>query len=66
MAKDADGITLKVGMYVEFKSDIEQGGTVVAIRGNSVTVENKDGFSGDYIGGTTRTTVPADRCWSDC
>jgi hypothetical protein len=64
-----DGQTIQIGDYVGFKSDIEQSGQVVGIKrtymGVSLTIENKHGFSGDYIGGDTITTQLASDCWVD-
>lgn len=68
-AKDADGNEIKVGDVVGFKSDIEQCGKVVEIRhkyyGWEVVLESFSTFSGEYIGGQTRTTEDADRCWKN-
>jgi hypothetical protein len=62
-----DGQTIKIGDWVGFKSDIEQSGQVVEIKssymGHSLTLENKNGFHGDYIGGQTITTELASDCW---
>jgi hypothetical protein len=56
-----------LGDYVGFKSDIEQSGKIVEIKktyaGVSLVLENLNGFSGDYIGGDTITTVLARDCW---
>jgi hypothetical protein len=64
-----DGQEVTVGDIVCFKSDIEQSGVITAIQrtpyGVSLTVENKHGFSGDYIGGDTITTELARDCWID-
>lgn len=64
-----DGQTVKVGDWVGFKSDIEQGGQIIEIkksyRGVSLVLENKSGFSGGYIGGKTITTELASDCWVD-
>jgi hypothetical protein len=64
-----DGVTVKIGDWVGFKSDIEQSGKIVAIKqtyaGTSLTLENLNGFSGDYIGGDTITTELARDCWID-
>jgi hypothetical protein len=57
-----------IGDRVGFKQDIENDGTIIAIERNAwnggytLTLENLDGFDGDYIRGT-RTTETADRCW---
>ena len=63
-----EGKVVKVGDWVGFKCDIEQGGQIVDIKnagfGRTVLVlENKNGFIGEYIGGETRTEEDADRCW---
>ena len=56
-----------IGDWVGFKSDIEQSGRIVAIKktymGTSLVLENRNGFSGDYIGGDTITTELARDCW---
>lgn len=64
-------VTIKVGDFVGFKSDIEQGGQVSAIRrksygtGYTLTLTNENGFEGGYIGGETVTEEDADRVWTD-
>ena len=62
-----DGVEVRVGDYVSFKSDIEQSGQIVEIKqsytGKALVLENKHGFSGDYIGGETITTELARDCW---
>ena len=67
MQATVDGQTVTVGDVVCFKSDIEQSGVITAIKktyaGTSLTLENKYGFSGDYIGGQTITTELARDCW---
>jgi hypothetical protein len=59
--------TVTVGDVVCFKCDIEQSGVIVDIKktyaGMSLTLENKYGFHGDYIGGQTITTELARDCW---
>lgn len=65
-----DGTTVSIGDWVGFKSDVEQGGQIVAIKtggfcGAELVLENKNGFDGGYIGGDTRTTVSARDCWAD-
>lgn len=65
-----EGTTVTIGDYVGFKSDIEQSGTIVKIKRNmmgsvELTLEDTDGFSGDYIGGQTITTELASDCWVD-
>ena len=61
-----DGQQVKVGDWVCFKSDIEQCGKIVQIKkgfGDTLVLENKNGFQGDYIGGDTVTQVSARDCW---
>jgi hypothetical protein len=64
-----DGQEVTVGDVVCFKSDIEQSGVIVEIKqsytGKALVLENKRGFSGDYIGGSTITTELARDCWID-
>lgn len=65
-----DGVAVKVGDCVGFKSDIEQWGEIVAIRRSvmghvELVLENTNGFQGDYIGGQTRTVERAEDCWID-
>lgn len=59
--------TVGIGDWVEFKADVEQQGKILDIifdwKGIEFTLENLDGFDGDYIGGETTTTVEASRCW---
>jgi len=62
-----DRHTIKIGDWVSFKSDVEQSGQIVEIKksymGTSLVLENRNGFSGDYIGGDTITTELARDCW---
>jgi hypothetical protein len=67
-----DGQTVKVGDFVSFKSDVEQGGKITAMKnaswgGKELTLESSSeyGFNGDYIGGEATTTVLASDCWID-
>jgi hypothetical protein len=65
-----DGQTVKVGDWVGFKCDIEQGGQIKSMKrtaysGVELTLENKNGFSGEYIGGETLTVERASDCWID-
>jgi len=64
-----EGVTVNIGDWVGFKSDIEQSGKIVDIKssymGVSLILENQSGFSGDYIGGETITTQLARDCWID-
>lgn len=60
-----DGQTIHKGDTVHFKSDVEQCGTVVAIKPPFVTLKAPDpaGFDGDYIGGSDYTEVHKNECW---
>lgn len=53
-----------IGDYVEFKADVEQVGKVIAIDGNEIKLENKDGFPGDYLRYETTTWMRARDCFS--
>jgi hypothetical protein len=67
MKATVEGKVVKIGDWVGFKSDIEQGGRIVKIShtkyGTYLTLKNENGFSGEYIGGQTITEEEADRCW---
>jgi len=62
-----DGQTVTVGDWVGFKADCEQIGQIIEIKstymGQALVLENKSGFHGDYIGGSTITTQEARDCW---
>jgi hypothetical protein len=62
-------VEVKVGDNVAFKSDCEQWAKIIEIKktymGVALVLENKHGFSGDYIGGETITTQLARDCWAD-
>ena len=62
-------VLVKIGDTVAFKSDHEQWGVVIDIRkswnGDQLVLENKHGFDGHYIGGSTITTQMARDCWAD-
>ena len=61
-----EGKTVKVGDYVSFKSDIEQGGTIYLIKGDRLYLQaGPNGFEGDYIGGAETTVQLASECWLD-
>jgi hypothetical protein len=61
-----DGVTVNVGDYVGFKSDIEQGGEIYKIEGNRLYLRaGPNGFQGDYIGGQDTTVQRAEDCWLD-
>lgn len=65
MTFDADGKELAVGDVVDFKSDIEQTGQVVAISADGLRLElfNPGGFGGGYLRYSTTAWHPADSCW---
>ena len=67
MRATVEGQEVFKGDSVCFKSDIEQCGTIVDIKatyaGISLTLENKNGFQGGYIGRDTITTQLARDCW---
>jgi hypothetical protein len=59
-----DGVEVRVGDYVSFKSDIEQGGRIYKIEGNRLFLEaGPNGFEGGYIGGQDTTVQRAEDCW---
>jgi len=61
-----DGQGVGIGDWVCFKSDIEQSGQIIKIKkgfGDTLVLENLNGFQGDYIGGETITQVSARDCW---
>ncbi len=65
-----EGERVSIGEFVGFKSDIEQTGKIIAIKSDLsgraiLTLEDEDGFSGDYIGGQNITTELAVDCWLD-
>jgi len=62
-ANEGDTIAVKVGDVVGFKSDYEQAGVIIAISGDDLTLENEQGFGGDYLRYATTTVETADRCW---
>ena len=64
-AKGEEQVVVKVGDYVRFKSDVEQGGKVTGIDGIWLELENKYGFEGEYIGGMTETRVAYQDCWME-
>ena len=63
-----EGQTVKVGDFVGFKCDIEQGGQITKITRDSYGKEvlhlySEWGFEGGYIGGQNHTTMRAEDCW---
>ena len=65
VAYDRDNNRIKVGDPVDFKSDVEQCGTVKSISpcGRYLTLTRSNGFEGAYIGGQTTTRVFACDVW---
>jgi hypothetical protein len=57
--------TVKIGDTVGFKSDFEQYGKIIAIAGDRLTLENPNGFGGEYLRYATQTTERASDCWID-
>lgn len=65
MAK-VEGQPVKVGDYVGFKCDIEQGGVIYKIEGDRLFLRaGPEGFEGGYIGGQETTVQMASDCWID-
>jgi hypothetical protein len=67
-----DGSKVKVGDIVYFKCDVEQYGMLAKIEPSGynrnhikLTLTNKHGFVGGYIGGETTTRESAVDCWSN-
>jgi signal peptidase I len=58
-------VTIKVGDVVGFKSDYEQHGRVTKIEGDRLTLENPDGFGGDYLRYAKTTVERVSDCWID-
>ena len=63
-----EGQPVTIGDCVGFKSDIEQYGEIVFMHRNlnghwMLTLENTNGFIGDYLRGETRTVQRAEDCW---
>jgi hypothetical protein len=62
-----DGQIVGIGDWVNFKSDIEQGGTIIDVKrtysGVALTLQSTYGFEGAYIGGEEVTTELAKDCW---
>lgn len=69
--EDAPLATVKVGDYVGFKYDVEQGGQIVKIvRGrygnaDELHLYNEYGFEGHYARGTKNLVMMALDCWID-
>jgi hypothetical protein len=64
------GKTFTVGQTVGFKSDFEQTGTITKIERNSwggytLTLENPNGFGGEYLRYAKITKESANDCWTD-
>jgi hypothetical protein len=61
--EDAPLARVKVGDWVDFKSDIEQSGQIVKIDGNRLHLHNDNGFRGEYLRYAKDTVVYAGDCW---
>lgn len=63
--KSSEGVltTVKVGDSVGFKSDVEQNGTITAIKGDMLTLFCESGFRGEYLRHSQYTVEAADDCW---
>lgn len=61
---DGDGVEIKVGDTVGFKSDTEQSGEVISLLPHGkVELYNEHGFSGAYLQYAKVATEEASRCW---
>ena len=56
---------VQVGDFVGFKSDYEQVGRITKIEGDWLTLENENGFGGEYLRYATTTREHASDCWID-
>ena len=62
-------VEIEIGKtVVGFKSDFEQYGVVIAVTENywggyKLTIQNENGFEGEYTGGQTETVRDANDCW---
>ena len=68
MSAIVDGQRVSIGDYVNFKCDIEQGGTIINIKQDRMgrkflVLASECGFEGGYIGGETTHTELAEDCW---
>jgi len=64
-----DGTKVSIGSHVGFKSDYEQSGKVIAIHntvnGPEFTLEDKNGFGGEYLRYETTCKMLVIDCWTD-
>ena len=68
--RHGDQVSVQVGDYVGFKSDIEQYGAIISIKPTGygdfdLTLYNQNGFEGHYIGGQEKTVVRASDVWTE-
>lgn len=56
-----EGQTVTLGDFIGFKSDIEQSGRLVGIRGTDLVLSVYDSVTGDRH----QVTQPASRCWKE-
>jgi hypothetical protein len=64
-----EGKVVRVGNFVGFKIDVEQGGEITDIEMNDwgreiLTIWNPDGFNGCRFPGETTVSLPASDCWN--
>jgi len=64
---EAPKATVKVGDWVDFKSDHEQSGRITKIEshryGTRLHLHNPEGFGGEYLRYAKNTVVEAGDCW---
>lgn len=56
---------LKIGQWVGFKSDYEQYGEIVSIKGNWLVLKNENGFGDEYLRYAKTASVHVDQVWVD-
>jgi len=62
-ANNFELVEVKVGDTVCFKSDHEQCGVITKINGRLLTLEDPDGFGGEYLRYAKVTQERAEDCW---
>lgn len=69
LARVQNGTIVRVGDWVQFKWDEQNGGRITEIKqnygGEVLTLENKYGYVGDMFGGKTSIRIAAHECWSE-
>lgn len=61
MAKDMDGVVIKPGEFISWKSGVETSGKVTAVNGECIWVEYNDPITDE----PRNTTVNSRRCWHE-